>query len=168
MKGWKAVGKHKSWLIRAPKSVGSGARAIHGISDEYLARYGDMPKLAHDQLLKFIDDRPFGAFNLPFDQRMLAGDWKRLKISRSKQPEPAICALRLSRLFVVDAESYRLESIAEHCRLRNRPKHRAHHDVKTTVELLDRIIAIRAPGYSFQQFQELCEMPIKDARDLVG
>ena len=103
MQGWRPVGDARSWLINAPKSVGSGAFGVHGISDAMLERHGEDPLKAHDAIIDYIDGRPFGAFNMPFDRRMLNADWDRLGFATKRRPSDALCALRLARLFVTDA-----------------------------------------------------------------
>lgn len=167
MEGWKSIGRLKSWLIRVPKRIGSGAFKIHGISNDHLEKHGDEPMDAHSEIIDFIDGSPYGAFNLPFDSRMLSADWDRTRVAKRKRPKPALCALRLSRLFLDDSPGYRLDTLANYFKLKTRPKHRACYDVKSTVELLNRIIKPRAEGYSFSDLVELCELPIKEAREVV-
>lgn len=167
MQGWRPVGASKSWLINAPKSVGRGAFGVHGISDAMLARHGEDPRKAHDAIIDYIDGRPFGAFNLPFDRRMLNADWDRLGIAKKKRPSDALCALRLSRLFVSESPGYSLDTIADHLSFRFKPKHRAKHDVKATVELLQQHISRRAGEVTFGDLSELCKIGINDARRLV-
>ena len=167
MQGWRPVGASKSWLINAPKSVGRGAFGVHGISDAMLARHGEDPRKAHDAIIDYIDGRPFGAFNMPFDRRMLNADWDRLKIGKRKRPAGALCALRLSRLFVSESPGYSLDTIADHLSFRFKPKHRAKHDVKATVELLQQHISRRAGEVTFGDLSELCKIGINDARRLV-
>jgi DNA polymerase-3 subunit epsilon len=168
MRGWSSVGRMKSWLIRVPKRVGRGALKIHGISNEHLDKHGDDPFDAHEEIIECIDGQPYGAFNLPFDSRMLNADWDRVNVAKRKRPRAALCALRLSRLFLDDSPGYRLDTLASHYKLKTRPKHRASFDVKSTVELLDRMMKPRTAGYSFFDLVELCELPIKEAREVVG
>lgn len=164
MQGWRPVRDARSWLINAPKSVGSGAFGVHGISDAMLERHGEDPLKAHDAILDFIDGRPFGAFNMPFDRRMLNADWDRLGFAMKRRPSDALCALRLARLFVTDAPAYNLEAIAEHLDFKSQPKHRAKHDVKATVELLQKHIAPRIGEITFSRLNELCKLDIYYAR----
>ena len=167
MKGWAPQGPSRSWLIRAPHPVGSRAFGIHGISDAELARSGEEPAVAHAEIIDYIDRRPYGAFNLPFDRRMLNADWDRLKVAQRKRPFDALCALRLARLFVIESPGYSLDAIADHLSFRFKPKHRAKHDVKATAELLQRHISRRAGEVDFGDLTELCKIGIKDARRLV-
>ena len=167
MLGWSPKGPPKSWLIRAPHPVGSRAFRIHGISNAELARSGEVPAEAHAEIIDYIDRRPYGAFNLPFDRRMLIADWDRLKVAQKKRPVDALCALRLSRLFVSESPGHSLDAIADHLSLRFKPKHRAKHDVKATVELLQWHISRRAGEVAFGDLTELCKIGINDARRLV-
>lgn len=167
MKGWTPRGVARSWLIRAPRAVGSQAFRVHGISDAYLDRHGDEPAEAHADILDFIDGRPFGAFNLPFDSRMLHSDWDRVGVAKRLRPPAALCALRLARLFVPGSPGYKLSHLAEHLRLKSKPKHRAKHDVKATVEMLSRCISSKAGEISFKEVKSLCSMPINKARNLL-
>lgn len=167
MQGWSPKGPSRSWLIRPPRSVGSRAFSIHGISDAELTKKGVDPAEAHGEIIDYIDGRPYGAFNLPFDRRMLNADWDRLKVSQRKRPADALCALRLSRLFLSDSPGYSLDTIAEHLSFSFKPKHRAKHDVKATVELIHRHISRRAGDVTFGQLSELCKMDINEARRLV-
>jgi len=164
MQGWRPVGASKSWLINAPKSVGSGASRIHGISDAMLERQGVDPHKAHDAILEFIDRRPYGAFNMPFDRRMLNADWDRLGFASKRRPPDALCALRLARLFITNVPGYKLEAIAEHLDFKNKPKHRAKYDVKATVELLQKHIAPRIGETSFSRLSDLCKLDLRYAR----
>jgi DNA polymerase III epsilon subunit-like protein len=168
MLGWRPVGASRSWLINAPKSVGSRAFSVHGISNDMLERLGEEPRKAHDSILDFIDGRPFGAFNLPFDRRMLSADWNRLKVAKNRRPLDALCALRLARLFIPDSSGYRLAHLADHLKLRNKPKHRAKHDVKATAEMLSRCVGMRAGDRTFKEIKLLCEMPIGRARSVIA
>jgi DNA polymerase III epsilon subunit-like protein len=168
MQGWRPVGTPKSWLINVPQAVGKAAFGVHGISDAMLAREGEDPSEAHDAILEFIDGRPFGAFNMPFDRRMLNADWDRLGIASKRRPPDALCALRLARLFVTDAPAYNLEAIAEHLNFKCQPKHRAKHDVKATVELLLKHIGPRIGEVPFSHLEDLCKLDIYHARRLVA
>ena len=168
MDGWRAVGRMKSWLIRVPRRIGRGAFEIHGISNEHLEKHGDEPIKAHHEIIDCIDGRPFGAFNLHFDSRMLNADWDRTKVAKRKRPKATICALRLSRLFLADAQGYRLDALAKHFKLKTKPKHRASLDVKATVELLEKIIQPRADGFSFKDISKLCELDINEARRVIS
>jgi len=168
MQGWRPVGASKSWLINAPKSVGSGALRMHGISDAMLERHGEEPRKAHDAILQFIDRRPYGAFNMPFDRRMLNADWDRLGFASKRRPPDALCALRLARLFITNVPGYKLEAIAEHLDFKSQPKHRAKHDVKATVELLQKHIAPRIGETTFSRLSDLCKLDIYYARRMVA
>jgi len=168
MQGWRPVGASKSWLINAPKSVGSGALRMHGISDAMLERHGEEPRKAHDAILEFIDRRPYGAFNMPFDRRMLNADWNRLGFASKRRPPDALCALRLARLFITNVPGYKLEAIAEHLDFKSQPKHRAKHDVKATVELLQKHIAPRIGETTFSRLSDLCKLDIYYARRMVA
>lgn len=167
MLGWSPKGPPKSWLIRAPRPVGSRAFGIHGISDAELAKNGEEPSEAHAEIIDYIDGRPYGAFNLSFDRRMLNADWDRLKVAQRRRPADALCALRLSRLFVSESPGYSLDTIADHLSFRFKPKHRAKHDVKATVELLQQHISRRAGEVSFDHLSVLCKIDINAARRLV-
>lgn len=168
MQGWRPVGASKSWLINAPKSVGRGAFGVHGISDAMLARHGEDPRKAHDAIIDYIDGRPFGAFNLSFDRRMLNADWDRLRVAKNKRPIDALCALRLARLFIPDSSGYRLAHLADHLKLKCKPKHRAKHDVKATAEMLSRCVSVMAGNRTFKEIRLLCEMPICRARAILA
>jgi len=168
MRGWRPVGTSKSWLINAPKSVGGRAFRIHGISDVMLERQGEDPRKAHNAILEFIDGRPFGAFNMPFDRRMLNADWDRLGIASKRRPPDALCALRLARLFITDVPSYKLEAIAEHLNFKTQPKHRAKHDVKATVELLQKHISPRIGETTFSKLSNLCKLELRYARQIAS
>jgi DNA polymerase III epsilon subunit-like protein len=168
MRGWRPVGASKSWLIDAPKPVGSRAFRMHGISDAMLERHGQAPHKAHDAILEFIDGRPYGAFNMPFDRRMLNADWDRLGIASKRRPPDALCALRLARLFVTDIPGYNLEAIAEHLDFKTQPKHRAKHDVKATVELLQKHIAPRVGETAFSRLSDLCKLDMRYARKMAA
>lgn len=167
MLGWAPRGPSRSWLIRAPRPVGSRAFGIHGISDAELEKSGEEPAEAHAEIIDYIDGRPYGAFNLSFDRRMLNADWDRLKVAQRRRPSDALCALRLSRLFVSESPGYSLDAIADHLSFRFKPKHRAKHDVKATVELLQQHISRRAGEVTFGHLSELCKIDINAARRLV-
>ncbi len=129
---------------------------LTGITDEMLR---DAPRIAeaYANFLHFINehDAPyFVAHNAPFDigflkaaARSLSEPWPRHEV---------IDTVRFARLVVERSEilNYKLGTLAEFFQTQALPTHRALDDVKTTVEVLHRLIE-RAAGFEVFTIQDL-------------
>lgn len=163
MRGWKPVGRGKSWLINHDCEISWSAQKIHGISSEMLNESGMSPVKAYREFMRFLDGRPYGAHNLSFENRCLSADFSHYGIKRL--PKPAICTLRMARMFLGSGGNS-LGSLAERYEFRNLPGHRALADARATAELSHRVLSKKVDITDFDFLCRLSGVPIAKARAL--
>lgn len=129
---------------------------LTGITDEMLR---DAPRIAeaYANFMQFINkhDAPyFVAHNAPFDIGFLKAAARSL--SEPWPKHEVIDTVRFARLVVERSEilNYKLGTLAEYFQTQTLPTHRALDDVKTTVEVLHRLIE-RAAGFEVFTIQDL-------------
>ena len=129
---------------------------LTGITDEMLR---DAPRIAeaYANFMQFINehDAPyFVAHNAPFDIGFLKAAARSL--SEPWPKHEVIDTVRFARLVVERSEilNYKLGTLAEFFQTQALPTHRALDDVKTTVEVLHRLIE-RAAGFEVFTIQDL-------------
>jgi len=133
---------HYQALIRPSRSVGD-SEAVHHLSDALLAAEGRDGAEVMREFMAFCGDTAVCGHNVRFDLRMLAAHGERVGV-------PARFAghfdsLRYARRLLREA-SYRLGDLAKALGLTADPTHRALDDVRTTVQLLQKLQAPAQQG----------------------
>ena len=124
-------------LVNPQRPMGSGAYAVHGISDEMLC---DAPFFSHivDDVLEILDGAVFVGHNAPFDLGFLAAELGYLGVDMPRLV--ALDTLRLARR-TYHLRSYALGRVAQALGIEASVRaHRAMADVVTTRALLDRLV----------------------------
>ena len=165
MRGWKVVGKGKSWLINHDCDISSSAYATHGISKSMLAKEGMPPRAAYREIVRFLDGRPYGAHSLSFERRAIESDFGHYGIRRI--PTPGICTLRMARMFL-GLRYNGLEHLSSHFRLRNQPSHRALPDARATAELASRVLSKHVDVDDFHLLSEMSNVAMAVARQTLA
>ncbi|CAB4746027.1 unannotated protein [freshwater metagenome] len=134
---------------------------LTGITDEMLS---DAPQIAeaYENFIKFISAHSengapyFVAHNAPFDLGFLKAAARSL--SEPWPKHEVLDTVRFARLVVERSEilNYKLGTLAEFFQTAALPTHRALDDVKTTVEVLHRLIE-RAAGFEVFTIQDLLQ-----------
>ncbi len=130
---------HYQALIRPTKSVGD-SEAVHHLSDALLAKEGKDGARVMAEFMAFCGDTPVCGHNVRFDLRMLAAHGARVGVPATFPKH--FDSLRYARRLLTE-DSYRLGDLAKSLGLSADPTHRALDDVRTTVQLLDKL---RAPA----------------------
>ncbi|CAB4735989.1 unannotated protein [freshwater metagenome] len=132
--------------------------ALTGITDEmlYSAPLIDSVFPEFIEFLQRHDDVHLVAHNAPFDLGFLKAAARTLDIAWPKYE--VIDTVRLARLVVERSEilNYKLSTLSEFFQTETLPNHRALDDVKTTVEVLHRLIE-RLAGYEVFTGQDLLQ-----------
>jgi DNA helicase II / ATP-dependent DNA helicase PcrA len=123
-------------LIRPRRSVGDSEQ-IHGYDDATLAREGEDAATVFAEFLQFARDAHLVGHNVRFDLAIVQSNCARLNIDVPRFDHDD--TLDLARRFVT-ADRFDLESLAAGLSLESAPTHRALDDVRTTAELLIRLI----------------------------
>jgi DNA helicase-2/ATP-dependent DNA helicase PcrA len=150
-------------------SVGD-SELIHGYSDLFLKKYGELSQNAFNKFFDFIQDSMLVGHNIIFDIKMITAQAQKASLSTPKLPWED--TLDLSRRFI-RAERYTLESLAKHLNLKHLPTHQGMDDVRTTIDLLVVLIPLIQKNSDARQnlaiqyqeeFEELAKQ-INDWRD---
>ena len=110
---------------------------IHGHSDRFLAEQGRPAKEVFREFFEFVGNAMLVGHNVGFDIKMVTAQAQKVGI-----PVPKLRwedTLELANRFI-EAERYNLETLAKHLKLEHLPSHQAMDDVKTTIDLLARLI----------------------------
>lgn len=118
--------------------VGASVR-VHGLSNTDLAIRGESAGAVLGDFLNFARGAHLVGHNVYFDLKMLAAHARRIGLDVPKLE--ATDTWDTARRFV-PSENYRLETLAATLGLPHPPTHRADADVRTTVALLGRLIAL--------------------------
>jgi DNA polymerase-3 subunit epsilon len=165
MRGWKVIGKGRSWLINHDCDISYSAKRTHGISKSMLANDGMPPRAAYREIVRFLDGRPYGAHSLSFEKRAIASDFEHYGIRRL--PKPGICTLRMARMFL-GLEFNGLGHLSSHFRLRNQPTHRALPDARATAELAERVLSKHVDVDDFDVLSEISNVSMAIARQTLA
>ncbi len=123
-------------LLRPSVPVGPSA-AIHGFTDDFLAREGRDPGAVLADFLRFADDAVLVGHNVGYDLALLRSQCRRLGIDC---PRFAGCdTLDMSRRFC-RLRRYTLAHLCKELDLDVRPSHRADEDVAATWRLLEYLL----------------------------
>ena len=142
MKGWEPQGEPFRMLLNHNVPIPPEAVAIHGYTQEYLRRNGHEPRRVHSAFREYASDYPLVAHNLSYDwNRCLEPEWGRLGVPQIGQR--GFCCMMLARRLVPEVSSYRLEALKQCFQLTPSQGHRAEHDVRTVVELFQRVYRYR-------------------------
>lgn len=120
-----------SQLMNAGELIPPFIQSLTGITNAMVA-HSPSPKEIMPILLEYIGDRPLLAHNAPFDRNFLKAEIQRIGLSLSN---PFFCSLVLSRRFIPEAPSHRLQALAKHLNISQNQAHRALSDVMVTAEL---------------------------------
>ena len=110
---------------------------VHGYSDQFLAVHGKPAKQVLQDFLEFVNDAFLVGHNVGFDIKMLVAHAQKVGLSTPKFQWAD--TWNLAKRFI-EADSYRLERLAEQLHLTQYPSHHALEDAQTTVELLQYLI----------------------------
>lgn len=110
---------------------------VHGYSDHFLAEYGQPAAQVLQDFLEFVNDAFLVGHNVGFDIKMLVAHAQKVDLTTPKFQWAD--TWNLAKRFI-DADSYRLEKLAEQLNLTRYSSHHALEDARTTVELLQYLI----------------------------
>ena len=145
---------------------------LTGITDEMLAGAPEIGS-AFAEFLQFLevhgDDTQahLVAHNAPFDLGFLRAAAKNLSCPWPKFE--VVDTVKLARLLIERSEiaNYKLGTLSQFFNTSALPNHRALDDVKTTVEVLHRLLE-RLAGYEVETAQELRQFMKRTPRDILG
>ena len=123
MNGWEPVGNPFRMLVNQNVPIPAEAVAIHGYTQECLARHGANPTDVYASFKDYARDYPIVAHNLCYDwNRCLLPEWSRLGISQIGQR--GFCCMMLARRLVWESRSYRLDVLKSCFGLTQNQSHR--------------------------------------------
>ena len=151
MDGWEPVGNPFRMLVNHNVPIPAEAVAIHGYTQEYLARHGANPRDVYASFKDYARDYPIVAHNLCYDwNRCLLPEWSRLGISQIGQR--GFCCMMLARRVVWESRSYRLDVLKSCFGLTQNQSHRGSNDVFTVVELFQKVYQPRLQSIGLSPF----------------
>jgi DNA polymerase III epsilon subunit family exonuclease len=131
-------------LVNPLEPIPEFVSQLTGITDRMVAGSPRFDEIARE-MLGFIGDSVLVAHNADFDVRFLNGEIARL-YPRRKMWNQSLCTLRLSRRLLPGLDNYRLHTIAEHCRVPLRNRHRAAGDAEATAHIFIRLLELLRDG----------------------
>lgn len=134
-------------LLRPGRGIGESA-AVHGISEETLAKEGRDPAEVFREFARFSDGAVLVGHNVGFDLSMLRAQATRLgvPIRTDLWDDTLDLARRLLTL-----ERYDLATVSHHLKTRSNPSHRALADARPTSEILLDLGRRLATGAAFRK-----------------
>lgn len=117
---------------------------LTGITEQMVADSPRFDEIARE-MLGFIGESVLVAHNSDFDVRFLNCEIGRL-YPRRKMFNASLCTLRLSRRLLPGLLNYRLHTVAEHCRVPIRNRHRAAGDAEATAHIFIRLLELMRDG----------------------
>jgi DNA polymerase III epsilon subunit family exonuclease len=159
------VADRYSTLVNPGQQIPVWIRRLTGIDDETVA---DAPEFADvaPEIVDLLRGGVFVAHNVDFDSRFLRA---RLAVEEVPTPWwPTLCTVRLSRRFLVDEESYRLDVLADRLGIQLDQHHRAVYDAEAAAYILLHILEDYAPAKGIETVGELLASAQGAALDRVG
>lgn len=115
-------------LVKIDGPIPQAAVAIHGITDDMLAKRGVAIEDALSMLQTTIGDLPVVAYNAKFDQALINAEARRCGMRPLiKRP---ICALKMARIAWRGRSSYKLGAVAQSVGHSDKGLHRAAEDCR--------------------------------------
>lgn len=138
-------------LIDPVYPISPSASGVHGIVDADVAEAPTLPEyFEHIYGGNLTGDVVLIAHNVSFDRRYLEPHIENLA--------GTICTLRLARVYFPDAPDHKLPTLKFYLGLDSGTSHRADGDVRTTVDLLRRIVEVS--GKTLVELAGITEEPI--------
>jgi DNA polymerase-3 subunit epsilon len=127
------------------------ATAIHGYTEEFLAKHGIPPSEAYQQLRCYIEDRNVVAHYLRYDwNAVLLPEWRRLHIPQIGRQ--GFCTWHLSKRVIPECSSHSLDVLRERFGLPTAGAHSAVGDIDSVYRLLEQVIFPRLEKIGFVDF----------------
>lgn len=127
------IGKFERFL-KNDKSV-STSEFIHGFSDEFLRKNGEVKEVVFNDFLKFSKDAIIVGHNVQYDVNILTSELEKLKL-----PKPmfkgVFDTLDIYRRFYPNAVNHKLDTLSKIFDTNTRPTHDAMDDILATGDLL--------------------------------
>lgn len=131
-------------LVNPLEPIPAFVSQLTGITDRMVAASPRFDEIA-PAMLDFIGDGVLVAHNADFDVRFLNGEIARL-YPRRKMWNASLCTLRLARRLLPGLANYRLHTVAEHCCVTIRNRHRAGGDAEATAHIFIRLLELLRDG----------------------
>ena len=154
MEGWQPVGPTFRMLLNHNVPIPYEATAVHGYTREYLKKNGQDPRQVHTAFREYARDYPLVAHNLSYDwDRCLKPEWARLGVPAAGQR--GFCCMMLARRLAPETRNYRLDTLKALFRLNQSRSHQAENDVRTVVELFQKIYQSRLESAGLDTFESV-------------
>ena len=131
-------------LVNPLEPIPDFVSGLTGITEKMVADSPRFEEIACE-MLGFIGESVLVAHNSDFDVRFLNGEIARL-YPRRKMFNASLCTLRLSRRLLPGLLNYRLHTVAEHCRVPIRNRHRAAGDAEATAHIFIHLLELMRAG----------------------
>ena len=129
--------------LKSDKPVGDSEK-VHHISDEYLAQYGEDPKLVLKEFTTFIDNCIITGHNIRgYDMDILNQNLLKHQLSLIDFQGINFDTLDLCRRFYPNLPNHKLEFLSNHFQFTVKSNHNSLEDVKATWELLYKLLEDR-------------------------
>jgi DNA polymerase III epsilon subunit-like protein len=171
MEGWRPVGAPFRMLLNHNVPVPYEAVAVHGYTREYLRQHGGPPRQVYGAFRDYARDYPLVAHNLSYDwNRCLVPEWVRLRIPPIGQR--GFCTMTLGRRVIPETGKHSLDHLQEYFNLNPEGRsHQAKHDVRTVVEMFERIYRPRLEGAGLTTFESVAKFsrrsPVMECINLI-
>lgn len=174
MEGFNPVGDPLHLFINHRVPIPPEATAIHGYTNQFIARVGIDPLRAHRQLEEYCQTYPISSHNLGYDWcRCLIPERRRLNL------EPKLvkgfCTLQLFRRALAPQNNYKLTTLKEIYKIEhgeNCPSHSAKGDVLTVIEILNKKLKPTLEKHKVTAVKDIKELskltPISLCREKLG
>jgi DNA polymerase-3 subunit epsilon len=163
MEGWEVCGEPFQVFLNHDIPIPIEAIAIHGYTREFLREHGLPPREAHEKFRAYVGTLPITSHNLRFDwDSALVPEWRSLSIGDKlikgqaefipKIGQRGFCLKELAKRLVCESPGFSLDRLRDVFQITVEDRHRALGDVRSLVDLFQRIYRPRlerACAYTF-------------------
>lgn len=170
MEGLEPTGEPLHVFLNHNVEIPPESTAIHGYTNEFIAKNGIDPKQAHKLLEEYCQNKPISSHNLGYDWcRCILPERKRLSLP--PKLKKGFCTLQLLRRTLDYQETYRLEDLRKSFSLPHQ-SHSAKGDVLTVIDILNQKVKkllIENNMISIESIKRLSiTTPISSCREKLG
>ncbi len=137
-------------LLNPGKAIPPEITRITGINNDMVSKAPQFFEVAK-RIVEITEGAVFVAHNVRFDYGFIQKEFRRLGYKFNKR---LLCTVKLSREVFPQLKRYSLGKLCDHFDIPNHARHRAEGDAQATVELFQKILAIRSSDTSHKPIKQ--------------
>jgi DNA polymerase III epsilon subunit-like protein len=156
MRGQEKAGDPFRVFLNHSVTIPPEATAVHGYTEEFLAKNGIDPRDAHERLRVYVEDRYVSAHFMRYDWNgALLPEWRRLRVNQIGRP--GFCSWMLAKRTIPELHSHKLDLLRQHFTLPCSRPHSAIGDVESVCALLAHLVFPRLAKLGIHTFDQIAQ-----------